>query len=209
MGRNRGRAQPVEKRTRGDLEQQERAALQRSPLVDRRQRPFVMVVYGLRAGPHLALRREAWDSDPNRTIPVTVFDISDGVRSWVAVPMAGPKVGKSPDGKIWFTPGNGVSMVDPRHLPFNNLPPPVHIEQVTADGKTYYQNLSSNGPSSRSILPPRVRDLSIDYSALSIVHRRKYAFDSSSRVRTRTGEGSSTSAEWSTRICRREVIGSA
>ena len=31
----------------------------------------------------------------------------------------------------------GVGVVDPRRLPFNNLPPPVHIEQVVADRKTY------------------------------------------------------------------------
>jgi hypothetical protein len=35
---------------------------------------------------------------------------------------------------LWFTSFDGVSVVDPRHLPFNRLPPPVHIEQVTADG---------------------------------------------------------------------------
>ena len=34
-------------------------------------------------------------------------------------------------------PGDGVSVLDPRHLPINTLPPPVHIEQVTADRKTY------------------------------------------------------------------------
>ena len=68
--------------------------------------------------------------------------------------MAGPKVGKSPDGKIWFTPGNGVSMVDPRNLPFNNLPPPAHIEQVTADHKTYWQNSSGDTSASQSFPNP-------------------------------------------------------
>ena len=42
---------------------------------------------------------------------------------------------KSPDGKIWFSAPDGVSVIDPQHLPFNKLPPPVHIEQITADGK--------------------------------------------------------------------------
>ena len=32
---------------------------------------------------------------------------------------------------------DGVSVIDPHHLAFNKLPPPVHIEQVTADDKTY------------------------------------------------------------------------
>ena len=45
-------------------------------------------------------------------------------------------------------PGDGVSVIDPRHLPFNKLPPPVHIEQITADRKTLRR------PSSNLRLPP-------------------------------------------------------
>ena len=51
-----------------------------------------------------------------------------------------PLVAKTANGKLWFLPLDGVSVIDPRHLPFNKLPPPVHIEQVTADRKTYWQN---------------------------------------------------------------------
>ena len=46
-----------------------------------------------------------------------------------------PRATKSRDGKLWFSASDGVNVVDPRHLPFNKLPPPVHIEQVTADRK--------------------------------------------------------------------------
>ena len=48
-----------------------------------------------------------------------------------------PRVAKSADGKLWFLPFDGVSVIDPRHLPINKLPPPVQIEQITADRKTY------------------------------------------------------------------------
>ena len=30
-----------------------------------------------------------------------------------------------------------LACIDPRHIPANKLPPPVHIEQITADRKTY------------------------------------------------------------------------
>ena len=81
---------------------------------------------------------DAWAADPKRTIQATVFDSSDGVRtSAQAVSGYTPHVAKSTDGKMWFLPGDGVSVIDPRHLPFNKLPPPVHIEQITADHKTY------------------------------------------------------------------------
>ena len=76
---------------------------------------------------------------------------------------------KSPDGKIWFLPWDGVSVIDPHHLPINKLPPPVHIEQVTADGKVY-------APSDGLPLPAHVRDLAIKYSALSLADPEKIHF---------------------------------
>ena len=76
-----------------------------------------------------------------RTIRATVFDSSDGLRTLAVVGDYTPRVAKSPDGKLWFIAPDGISVVDPRHLPFNKLPPPVHIEKITADrknaGKTY------------------------------------------------------------------------
>ena len=45
---------------------------------------------------------------------------------------------KASDGRIWYVAFDGVSVIDPQHFPFNKLPPPVQIEQVTADRKTYY-----------------------------------------------------------------------
>jgi len=119
---------------------------------------------------------DAWLTDPKRTIQTTVFDSSDGVRSHSALGGFIPHVAKSIDGKLWFLPLDGVSVIDPRHLPFNKLPPPVHIEQVTADRKTYGQNLSSDALSSHPRLPPLVRDLTIDYTALSLVVPEKVHF---------------------------------
>jgi len=68
---------------------------------------------------------------------------------------------------------DGVSVVDPRHLPFNKLPPPVHVEQITADRKAYDATLAVNG---QMRLPPLVRDLEIDYTALSLVAPEKVRF---------------------------------
>src|SRR5262249_4828970 len=56
---------------------------------------------------------------------------------------------------------------------FNRLPPPVHIEQVTADRKTYRMTSDANA---HLRLPPLVRDLEIDYSALSLVAPEKVQF---------------------------------
>jgi signal transduction histidine kinase/streptogramin lyase len=99
-------------------------------------------------------------------IRATVFDSSDGLRGRGNVSDHTPRVGRSADGKLWFTVPDGISVVDPRHLPFNNLAPPVHVEQITADHKTYVA-------SSNLRLPPLARDLEIDYTALSLVAPEK------------------------------------
>ena len=104
-----------------------------------------------------------------RKIQVTVFDISDGVRSLASPCHYHPQVAKTADGRIWFLPWDGVCVIDPRHIPFNNLPPPVHIEKITADGTSYD---ASNGLQ----LPAHVRDLAIDYTALSLVTPEKIRF---------------------------------
>jgi signal transduction histidine kinase/ligand-binding sensor domain-containing protein len=113
------------------------------------------------------------DKHSKRTIQFTVFDSSDGVRSSATNGSSSPNVAKSPDGKLWFTAQDGVSVVDPHHLPFNRLPPPVHIEQITADGKSYDATPDGNG---HVRLPPLVRDLQIDYTALSFVAPEKVLF---------------------------------
>jgi len=112
---------------------------------------------------------KAWESDPNRSAQVTVFDVTDGVRSRADSPSANPKAGKSPDGRIWFITSAGVSVVDPRNLRVNMAPPPVYIERITADRKIY-----DTKPNLR--LPPLVRDLEIDYTALSFVSPEKNSF---------------------------------
>jgi ligand-binding sensor domain-containing protein len=93
---------------------------------------------------------DAWvavaNTDPMRQVQATVFDSSDGVRSHSTTTGYSPSVAKSVDGRLWFLPWDGVSIIDPRHLPFNRLPTPVHIEQITADRKTY--QTSSNLPAS-------------------------------------------------------------
>lgn len=114
---------------------------------------------------------EAWIADPNRRIQVAVFDLSDGVKSHAGVYNFAPRMAKATDGRIWFVPLDGVAVVDPRHLPSNSLPPPVHIEQIQANGKSY-----GLGANNRIRLPAHIRDLTIDYTALSFAAPEKVRF---------------------------------
>jgi len=112
---------------------------------------------------------DAWVSDSKRKIQFTVFDSSDGVRTRAQAAGYSPQAVKATDGKLWFVTGDGVSVIDPLHLPVNKLTPPVHIEEVKADGKTY--------DASRGMrLPALVRDVWIDYTALSFAAPEKVRF---------------------------------
>ncbi len=112
---------------------------------------------------------DAWAANPTRVVHTTVFDATDGVRGHAFASVYSPPVTKTSDGKIWFTVWDGVSVLDPHHFAFNKLPPPVHIEQVAADDKTY-------DVTSGLRLPPHVRYLTIDYTALSLVAPEKVRF---------------------------------
>lgn len=118
----------------------------------------------------------AWIADPRRRVQTTVWDSADGVRlrSSAATPY-GPPVATSTDGRIWFVTGEGVDVVDPHHLAANPLPPPVHVEQIIADHKVYWQNLT-DGAAPEIRLPPLVHDLTIDYTALSLAAPEKVHF---------------------------------
>jgi signal transduction histidine kinase len=114
----------------------------------------------------------SWEtsSDPDGLrIHATVFDESDGVASVALAGAQTPHAAKSRDGKLWFWNVEGLGVLDPRHLPVNKLPPPVAIGQITADRKTY----AADAPLR---LPPLVRDLEIDYTALSFVAPEKIRF---------------------------------
>jgi signal transduction histidine kinase/ligand-binding sensor domain-containing protein len=112
---------------------------------------------------------DGWVADPNKVLNTTLFEASDGVRSHAAAGGFEPHMTKTTDGRILFLPWDGVSVIDPNHIPFNKLPPPVHIEQITVDGKTY-------DPANGLRLPPHVRDLTIGYTALSLVVPEKIHF---------------------------------
>jgi len=119
---------------------------------------------------------DAWIADPKRRIETTLWDAADGVGLASASPAYfNPPVAKSTDGKLWFLGGEGASVVDPHHLAFNKIPPSVHIERIIADHKSYWQNLPGLAVSHLR-LPARVRDLTIDYSALSLAAPEKIHF---------------------------------
>ena len=116
--------------------------------------------------------RSAWEASPNpagQKIHATLFDRSDGVVGTAGSGAQNPHAAKALDGRIWFPGEDGLGVIDPRHLPVNHLPPPVAIEQIVADGKTY-------STASHSGLPALSHELEIDYTALSLTAPEKIQF---------------------------------
>ena len=113
------------------------------------------------------------NKDAKVIIQTTVLDVTDGVTSQSYPIGVCPQVAKGADGKLWFPGLGGVSVLDPRHIPFNRLLPPVHVEQITADRKSYDLASNRNG---QLQLPPLLHDLQIDYTALSFVAPEKVRF---------------------------------
>lgn len=102
-------------------------------------------------------------------LKVTVYDESDGVLSYLDVGAYGPKVTTAADGRIWFVLPGGAGVIEPGHIPVNTIPPPVRVEQISADGRLYE-------PSSGLELPALVHDVRIDYTAMSLTAPAKVRF---------------------------------
>ncbi len=109
---------------------------------------------------------QRWWQQADTTLQVKTFDAFDGVQAGRA-PFAG--AARTLDGRLWFANGVLLQMIDPNHLSGNELPPPVHVEEIIADRKNY-------PPSKDLRLPPLTRDLEIDYTALSFVVPQKVRF---------------------------------
>lgn len=109
---------------------------------------------------------QKWWDHPDAHVRVRVFDAFDG-----AQPARAPFVSaaRSTDGRLWFANGNLLQMIDPNHLAENSITPPVHIEGVVADRRSY---AAQDG----LVIPPLTRDLEIDYTALSFVSPQKVRF---------------------------------
>jgi signal transduction histidine kinase len=116
---------------------------------------------------------DQWITGARQSITPAVFDGADGVKLQGDFPQGyEPLVAKVPDGRLWFISVTGLSIVDPRRVGFNTLPPPVHIEAIAADHKP----LDVAPGNVRVDLPALTRDLQIDYTALSLVAPEKVRF---------------------------------
>ena len=112
----------------------------------------------------------AWVAQPFHTVAILhYFDNTDGVENVAFNGWYTPQTATTSDGRILFATSTGLSILDPDNLNLNTLPPPVHIEEITADGREIISL-------ERLSLPARVRRLQIAFTALSFTAPRKVRF---------------------------------
>jgi signal transduction histidine kinase/ligand-binding sensor domain-containing protein len=110
---------------------------------------------------------QRWWKQPDAIIQSTLIGSLDGVQPGLT--SLKPQIVMTPDGRIWSVNARILQMFDPNDLRRNEIPPPVHIEQIVADRKIY-------SPQPNLRLPPRTRDLQINYAALSFVVPKKVLY---------------------------------
>jgi signal transduction histidine kinase/ligand-binding sensor domain-containing protein len=110
---------------------------------------------------------ERWWRQPDVQVKTTVFDAMDGFQGGPS--SFRPAATKSSDGRLWFVNGNVVQTINPDHVYLNELPPPVHIEQVIADAKNY-------SPENSMRLAKLSRNIEVKYTALSFVEPQRVRF---------------------------------
>jgi signal transduction histidine kinase/ligand-binding sensor domain-containing protein len=111
---------------------------------------------------------QRWWAQPSVRLQPRLFDVFDGAQPGGPAPFES-RSARTPDGRLWFTNASVAQMIDPDHLAQNLIPPPVHVEQVVADHKTYSLQADLR-------LPARTRDVEIDYTALSFTLPQQVRF---------------------------------
>lgn len=100
-------------------------------------------------------------TDPAHRLSYDSYNLLDGLPGGLQLGIPYPKMVRGRDGRIWFATNSGLAFIDPRRIPKNPLPPPVHVEALKVDGKTIH-------PAEGVALAPHAHNIEIDYTALSL-----------------------------------------
>ncbi|HEY4765726.1 MAG TPA: two-component regulator propeller domain-containing protein [Candidatus Sulfotelmatobacter sp.] len=96
-----------------------------------------------------------------KAVDVREYDQSDGLESTEGVKRSRSVVSDSA-GRIWFSLGRGLSVVNPSQINDNSVPALPHIEAITADNNT--ANLAASVR-----IPPSPRRITFEYTGLSLL----------------------------------------
>ncbi|HEY6803037.1 MAG TPA: two-component regulator propeller domain-containing protein [Pyrinomonadaceae bacterium] len=97
------------------------------------------------------------------------YGLEHGLASTVGVVAQNPSSYKTIDGRLWFCLLKGVSVIDPRHLSSNAVPPLVDIDAAEIDGQNF-------GPGAMAQAKPGRGNLVFHYTGLSFFAAEKVRF---------------------------------
>jgi ligand-binding sensor domain-containing protein/AraC-like DNA-binding protein len=114
---------------------------------------------------------DAYTSGRMRTFPCALYGTLDGMRSSDCNGMLQPAGCRTADGKMWFATIKGVVRLDPEHLHWNGVPPPLRIDRITVDRREIDARYASRIGPARSLIE-------FDFSAasLSVPSRVKFHY---------------------------------
>ena len=101
------------------------------------------------------------------SITSVAYSKADGVKSSQGVGGSQSPGWKGRDGRLWFSTFQGVSVVDPRRLMTNQVPPPVMIEQILVDGAALAADAR---------VPAGAQKFEFHYTGLSLLAPEKVRF---------------------------------
>jgi signal transduction histidine kinase len=111
---------------------------------------------------------EARFDDPGAPLNFRIFDNEDGLTDTADVP-GWDMARQGPDGRLWFSTNNGIFSLDPSRLRRNDVPPPVVIRSVVANGVRHEFSPSLD-------LGSGVRNLQVDFTAPSLSRPSRVQF---------------------------------
>jgi signal transduction histidine kinase len=100
-------------------------------------------------------------ANPAYRIRYESFNVLDGLPGMPQNAFPVPLVVQTKDKRIWIKTSYGIAYADPRRIPKNDLPPPVHVETVKVGDKVL-------APADGIVLTHNMKDIEIDYTALSL-----------------------------------------
>ena len=111
----------------------------------------------------------AYASGAAHAIAVAAYGTADGMNIRECSGDGHPAAWKLADGSLWFATLDGVSFIDPAHMPENHAPPPVVIEKVLVDD--HVRNLDEE-----LVVKPGANRLEFQYAGLSFVAPEKVTY---------------------------------
>ncbi|MFB3850559.1 MAG: two-component regulator propeller domain-containing protein [Acidobacteriota bacterium] len=112
---------------------------------------------------------EDFSEQKTNKILCTTFGKSDGMKSSECTGGTQPAGWKTYDGKLWFPTIKGIVSIDPENIKFNEVVPPVVLEEILIDGK-------STLPLGRVVAPPGSDRIEFKFTALSFLAPEKVSF---------------------------------